>query len=327
MDDLRAPAKPSLAHSLRARARRAEIALGKAQLLGLQHALIRAARVIPRRVTTPVGEVAVLARLRPDDPAPLVFVHGFGGDKETWLLLALRLRRDRSLVLIDLPGHGGSAAIHGPAATPGGYASAVAAVLDELRLSRVVLIGNSLGGGVALRVARDAVDRIAAMVLVASVAPSSARSDTVTAWRRGDNPLIPGDTEEDHRAFIRLVTEKPPRVPRPIFRYVAARRAGAEARLAHLFAGYVDAPPEAAVPEDLDALPMPTLVLHGACDRVVPTTTAEELTRGLPRARLHVLPGIGHAPQLEDARGTARLIEGFLGEQGLAPGPIGGARR
>ncbi len=303
----------------RAHARRAELRLGRAQLMALQRSLALAAGVRPRVVTTRFGDVATLVRHRRDDTAPVVCVHGFGGDKETWLLMALRLARRRSVVMLDLLGHGGSAEVVGREASPGRYAAAIAAALDELGISRAVLVGNSLGGGVALRLAHDAPARVAALVLVASVAPSSAHSETVAAWRRGDNPLIPGDTEADHRAFIRLVTERPPPVPRAILRYVASRRAGADTRLAGLFAGFVDATGGDAVPAMLGDIAAPTLIVHGACDRVIPRSTADELAAGLPRARLEVLDGIGHAPQLETPALTARLVEDFLASHGLTP--------
>lgn len=313
------PAPSSTPTGWHARARRAELHLGRIQLLALQRSLAAAAGVRPQLVSTPFGNVAALVRTRPGDAAPIVGIHGFGGDKETWLLMALRLARRRSVVLLDLLGHGGSADVAGAAATPRRYADAIAAALDQLAVPRAVLVGNSLGGGVALRLAHDQPARVAALALVASVAPSSAASETVAAWRRGDNPLIPGDTEDDHRAFIRLVTERPPPVPRAILRYVASRRAGADARLAGLFGGFVDASAADGVPAPLDRIAVPTLIVHGACDRVIPRSAADELAAGLPRAQLEVMAGIGHAPQLEAPGAMARLLEQFLAVHGLAP--------
>ncbi|MEZ4368101.1 MAG: alpha/beta fold hydrolase [Kofleriaceae bacterium] len=310
---------PTLAGRARAAARRAELTFGRVQLELLQRGLAAAAGLSPLTIETSIGPIAAAVRSRPGDPAPLVCVHGFGGDKETWLLLAPRLARGRGLVLLDLPGHGASASIAGPDATPGRYAAVVGEVLDYLGLARVVMVGNSLGGGVSLRLAADQPDRIAALVLIASIGPHSAASATVTAWRDGDNPLIPDDSEAAAEAFLRLVTERPPRVPRAILRYVASRRAGADVRLRPLFDGFATATGRAAVPTALGAVRAPALVMHGACDRVVPTTTAEELATELPNAELRVLAGVGHAPQLEAPGPTARAMATFLAAHDLVP--------
>lgn len=296
--------------------RRAELALGRVQLDLLQRALARAAGLTPGVVPTSAGPIAVATRLRPDGPTPLVCVHGFGGDKETWLLLAPRVARRRGLVLIDLPGHGASAPIVGAEATPRRYAEVLAEVLAQLAIPRAVVVGNSLGGGVALHRAATAPDAVAGLVLVASVGPQSARSAQVKAWNAGPNPLIPGDDEAEAEAFLRLVTEKPPRVPRAILRYVASRRAGADARLRPLFAGYVQADGADGVPT-LDRIRAPALIVHGERDRVVPVDTGRDLAAGLARARLHVMPAIGHAPQLEAPAATARAIAAFLREHAL----------
>ena len=288
---------------------RLELAIGRAELAVLERSLAAAAGL--RRKTITAGDDALAVLARGGGEPPLVMVHGFGGDKETWLLLAPLLRRGRRLVLIDLPGHGRSSSI-ADAATPRRHATAVRSVLDSLGIERAVLVGNSLGGGVALRLATDEPARVAALVLVASTGPWSHNTDEAKSWEESDNPLIPAASDEAVRAFVGRVTEKPPAVPQAVVRYVTARRAAQSAQLRRLFSDFIRATGPEAIPEDLGSIRQPALIIHGERDRVIGVESAHRLARRLPAAVLHVLPGVGHVPQLEAPARVAKLVDRFV---------------
>jgi abhydrolase domain-containing protein 6 len=289
---------------------RLELTAGRYQMRALERTMALAAGLRPRTIAVGALDLAVLERQRAG--VPVVLVHGFGGDKETWLLMAPRVR-GCPMVLLDLPGHGASTVVGRAEASPAAMGRTVVAALDVLGLDRVHLCGNSMGGGIALWVARHQPARIASLMLVASVAPELAESELTRALARGENLLIPGTQDAD--SFIKLVTEKPPRVPRAIKRYVAARRAAARPVLEELFRGWAFAPPEAGLPPDLEAIEQPTLIIHGARDRIIHPDTARKVARRLPHARLEVLEGIGHVPQLEAPGDVARLLRRHLQEQ------------
>ncbi len=286
---------------------RLELAVGSYQMRALQGAMCLAAGLRARRLHVDAVELAVLERARRG--IPVVLIHGFGGDKETWLLMAPHLR-GCPLVLLDLPGHGASTVVGRDRASPAAMGKTVVAALDQLGHDRVHLCGNSMGGGIALWIARHHPDRVASLTLVASVAPELAESELTRALARGENLLIPGTEDPDR--FIKLVTEKPPRVPRAITRYVAARRAAARPVLEELFAGWAFAAPEHGLPADLEAIGHSTLIIHGSKDRIIHPDTARKVVTRLPRARLEVLDGIGHVPQLEAPRRVAELVHRHL---------------
>lgn len=290
--------------------KRVELTVGRYQMRTLEVGMALAAGLRPRRITVGDVELAVLERRRPG--VPVVLVHGFGGDKETWLLMAPRLR-GCPLYLLDLPGHGASSLVGRDRASPAAMGKAVLGALDALGLDRVHLCGNSMGGGIALWVARHQPARIASLALVASVAPELAESELTRALARGENLLIPGTEDADR--FVKLVTEKPPRVPQAIKRYVAARRAAARPVLEELFRGWAFAPPDDGLPADLEAIGQPTIIIHGAKDRIIHPDTARKVVGRLPRARLELLDGIGHVPQLEAPGRVARLLHRHLEEQ------------
>jgi pimeloyl-ACP methyl ester carboxylesterase len=290
---------------------RFELALGRAQLAVLERALAASAGLRRRTIETGPDRIATLVRVGDRDLVPAVLIHGFGGDKETWLMLAPLLKRRRGLVIVDLPGHGRSSDI-ADAATPRRHGAAVTGVMDALGIGRAVLIGNSLGGGIALRIAANAPERVAALALIDSTTPWSHETDEAQSWAESDNPLIPGGGERATKAFMERVAEKQPAVPQAVIRYVAARRAAAGPRLRRLFSDFIRARGAEAIPAELESIRTPALLIHGERDRVIGVASSHRLARHLPASALHVLPGVGHVPQLETPGRVARLIERFV---------------
>ncbi len=289
---------------------RAELALGKLELRALQRGMMAAAGL--RAGSQRVADLELATYERRREGMPVVMIHGFGGDKETWLLMAPFVRR-RPLLVIDLPGHGASTIVGRDRATPQAMGEAIVGVLDARGIRTAHLCGNSMGGGIALWIARNHPRRVASLCLVASVAPELAESELTRALARGENLLIPGPGDgDDADRFVRLVTEKPPRVPRAVQRYVAARRAAARHVLEELFRGWVEATPASGLPPDLEAITQPTLIVHGAKDRIIHPDTARKVHARLPHSRLEILDGIGHVPQLEAPAAVARFVDAHL---------------
>lgn len=282
-----------------------EVALGGVQLRAMYRALIVAAGVRADRTGDGVAYYA-----RPGKRGvPLACIHGFGGDKETWLLMTALLPRARGAVLIDLPGHGRSDDVPEERASIRDHAEAVLRTLDRVGIERAVICGNSMGGGVALRLATSWPDRVAGLVLVASVGRDVHDGGARTWIAEGVNPLIP--REEDVDRFMDIVLERPPPVGRAVIRHVITQRARRADALAKIFRGFVLNDGDAGVPRALAGIDRPALVVHGEQDRVIGKRVAEDLVRALPRAELVVMRGVGHAPQLEAPRHTARLVEAF----------------
>ncbi len=280
-----------------------EVVIGGVQMRAMERAIALAAGV-RARVADGVAYYA-----RPGKRGvPVVGIHGFGGDKETWLMMAALLPRRRGTVLIDLPGHGRSAQVAESDATIRKHAEAVLRVLDREGIDRAVICGNSMGGGVALRLAASWPGRVAGLVLVASIG-RDVHEGGATKWLTGDNPLIP--REQDIERFMELVLERPPPVGRAVIRHVITQRARRADTLHRLFRGFILNAGDAGVPRELAGIAHRALVIHGEQDRIISKRVAEDLVMALPRAELVVMRGVGHAPQLEAPRHTARLVEQF----------------
>jgi pimeloyl-ACP methyl ester carboxylesterase len=118
----------------------------------------------PSRVTGPAGALAVNDGGRGD--LPIVFVHSLAGNSTHWSKQLEHLRPTRRAVTLDLRGHGRSERPKNGDYTIAGMAGDVAAVADTLGLEKFVLVGHSMGGGVALTYAGAHPDRVAGLVLV-----------------------------------------------------------------------------------------------------------------------------------------------------------------
>ena len=284
---------------------RAEVHLGGLQMRAMERAIQVVANIRADRTPDGISYYARPGR----HGLPFVGVHGFGGDKETWLMMAALMTRSRGLALVDLPGHGRSAEVEESQAAIRHHAEAVLRVMDRVGFERVVVCGNSMGGGVALRLATSWPDRVAGIVLVASIG-RDIHSGGAQQWIDGPNPLIP--SEDDIEPFMQLVLERPLAVPKSVIRYVVTQRTRRAPLLRRLFRGFVLAAGDAGVPAELAGVTCPALVIHGEQDRIIDKRTAIDLVESLPRAELVVMRGVGHAPQLEAPRHTAKLVEAFI---------------
>jgi pimeloyl-ACP methyl ester carboxylesterase len=243
---------------------------------------------------------------------PLVLVHGFASDKESWLFLAGALERGRSLVIPDLPGYGEAGAIPPERASAGSQAAVLAALLDALGHARADIAGTSMGGAIALRFAHDYPARTRSLTLIGSIGPVVEKSAVARALERGENPLVVAGVQ-DFARLMSLVCERPPPIPRPLRRHLARDRSRRREALLGIFRAWQQA--EAAntlTPAALGDIRAPALVLHGARDRVVDPSTSKALARHLPGADLRILEGVGHAPPIEAPRTVARHMQAFF---------------
>jgi abhydrolase domain-containing protein 6 len=239
-------------------------------------------------------------------------VHGFGADKEGWLLMAGALRLSgHSLLIPDLPGFGAAGPIPPERAAAKWQARVLAGLLDRLGYSRAHFVGNSMGGGISLRFAADYPARATSLTLVGSVGPLVQKSELNLALDRGENPLLLEGIDDLERLFA-FVLVKPPKLWRAIRAFLAEDRFARRDVQAALFRGWIDPDAGEGIPVDLEALRVPTLVIHGARDRLIHPSTGEALAARIPGARLEMLAEIGHGPQLEAPRRVAKLVADFV---------------
>ena len=237
---------------------------------------------------------------------PVLLVHGFGADLNTWMFTQPALAATRRVVALDLPGHGGSAKDVG-AGDSEGLADAVEGALGALGIERVHLAGHSMGGAVAALAALRRPGRVASLTLIASAGlgpeiNASFIDGFVRASRRREATEALGLLVDDPALVSRTMVED-------VLRY--KRLDGVSAALAKIAeAWFAGGRQSLDLTGRIAMLAMPVQLVWGRNDRVIPVAHAEALAGRLP---VHILDAAGHLPHMEKAAEVNRLIGQFIG--------------
>ena len=316
--------------------------------------LSRSERLTPPWPARNVLLDGVLAHVR-DTPArtpgaePAVYVHGLGGSSLNWTDLADLLADRVDGQAIDLPGFGRSD-------PTGRYSVAALAAwlirwIEHADRGPVHLMGNSLGGAVAVRAAGTRPDLVRTLTLISPAMPFL---DPRRSFHGRMLPLLMLPNA-DRLAARRLAMIDPADLARMVIascfadprRFPEQRFAEAieEARLRYTVPWYADAyirslrglvssflraylPGEGSMWRAAARIAAPTLVIGGRQDRLVDIRVAPQVARVIPDSRLLILEGVGHVAQMELPRAVARAFLGMLGEirnAGMASYRIDGA--
>jgi pimeloyl-ACP methyl ester carboxylesterase len=241
-----------------------------------------------------------------------VYLHGVLASSASWKHVLASAAAGRTAIAVDFPGFGCSDRPWPFDHTVAGEAAALLAFLDARRIERAVLIGNSLGGSVAMVIAAERPERVAALVLVAPATPNAPIPWTLRALRTpvlgeialacATRPFVAFGLR--HRLFARAsrVTDDaiddawfPLTIPGTRRAALAAIRSdprrylGLEARI-HV----------------------PTLIVWGREDRLLPSRAAESVASRIAGSRLVILPEAGHLPQREVPEAFSSAVAGFL---------------
>jgi len=261
-----------------------------------------------------------------DTGTPVVLLHGGGPGASAWSnfganipVLAERFRT----IALDQPGFGRSVTgtIEGHYFTHA--ADALAGLLDELGIERVHLVGNSLGGGTAVRFALRHPGRSERLVLMGPGGLSLnvfSPDPTEGVKRLMEFPAPPGPTRAKLTAFLRTLVFDPKLVTDDLVeeRFQAASDPAALRAMASMGASFRDPAlfEEGLLWREAYRLTNEVLLVWGREDRVNPLDGALVALKLIRRARLHVFGGCGHWAQLERFDEFNRLVMDFLGGHG-----------
>jgi pimeloyl-ACP methyl ester carboxylesterase len=263
-------------------------------------------------------------RVRVDgDPAapPLVLLHGVGRSLEDWSPVVVDLASDHRVISLDMPGFGFSDRRREPASLAS-LALGVLETLDRLGERRPVnLLGNSLGGAVALQIQATAGERVASLALAD---PAGFGSQAALMLRLISVPGLGHLITARTTAFGAKMTERSihadPAVVTP-------------ERIEHALAIAKRPDPGDVTRESISSLatirgvraewrralfaaiaqhPRPTLVMWGAKDRLLPPKHLDAVPRLIPHARIHTFAEVGHMPQIERPAAYVKVVRDFL---------------
>jgi 3-oxoadipate enol-lactonase len=237
---------------------------------------------------------------------PLVLFHSLLSDRASFDRVVPKLSEAFRVIVPELPGFGQSAPVSGGLAA---VADRMAeAVKDAASGANALVLGNGYGGFVALQMAIDYPEVAAKLVLAdcgaafsepgrqafrnmaAACRAKGLSAITDVAMRR----LFAADFQQQNPDLMRDRREAFLRTDAGVFQEACEALAGLDLR------------------SELSQVKVPVLVLVGEHDEATPPPMSYELTAGLPNARIRVLPGCAHVPQLQSPERFLNAIEGFL---------------
>jgi pimeloyl-ACP methyl ester carboxylesterase len=253
------------------------------------------------------------------DASPLILLHGTGASLHTWEGWVDVLKKTRRVITFDLPGFGLTGPFAGSYAPDDyrgdTYARFVLDVLDALKVPRAVIGGNSLGGEVAWRAVTLAPQRFERLILVDASGYAFTPGSVPLGFRLAALPGI--NKIAEHLlpravivASLRDVYGDASKVTEPLVdRYFELalregnRRALAQ-RLRQLESG--------AHADRIKTLALPTLILWGGRDRLIPPSNGQRFAADIRGAQLIQFDDLGHVPQEEDPARTVQAVVAFL---------------
>ncbi len=249
------------------------------------------------------------------DELPIVLVHGTSASLHTWERWAAALRSTRRIITFDLPGFG----LTGPNASGDyrgdTYARFVLSLMDQLKVQRFVIGGNSLGGEVAWRTASLAPERVAKLILVDAAGPPFEPQSVPIGFLLARVPVINQVMEwvlprSMVLASVRDVYGHPERVtPELVDRYYELTlREGNRRALVQRFSQMKNGEDA----ERIKTLKLPTLILWGGQDRLIPPGIAKVFERDIAGSQLVFFGDLGHVPHEEDPARTLVPVQAFL---------------
>ena len=251
----------------------------------------------------------------------IVLVHGFSASTADWAAWAARLGDRYHIIALDLPGHGLTRAPVGYVSSSAAQVEVVDALATALGLKSFVIGGNSMGGGVAWRYALAHGDRLNGLILIDAAGwprrgggkndalifkllanpiarPIIKNLDNSALTKQGleaafiDKSLVTPDLVRRYTDFSRAPGHRDILIARPDFDY--------------------------ATPQALATIKVPTLILFGADDRLIPSGDALRFGAAIPGATVIVYPSVGHVPMEQIPDKSAADVRAWLTTHGVS---------
>lgn len=254
-----------------------------------------------------------------DTAETIVLLHGTSASLHTWQGWTEALSAEYCVVSMDLPGFG----LTGPFVnktteyTSANYASFVIEVLDKLNLDKVILAGNSLGGKIAWRMAALYPERVSKLILVNAVGYPATPKSIPIGFRLASYPalkpilrnILPRNVV---KKSIKSVYADDSQVDEMLVDryYDLSLRAGNRSALSDRLREFDNVEDQAQIKQ----LALPTLIMWGAKDDLIPVENAELFHQDIPNSQLQIFDNLGHVPHEEDPVTSVAVVKAFLAQ-------------
>jgi pimeloyl-ACP methyl ester carboxylesterase len=246
------------------------------------------------------------------NPIPILFLHGFGSSLQTWDNWSEDLSKEYRVISVDLPGFGLTGEDPSGIYTDQRSVEVLEAFLKELKIAKVVLVGNSMGGKFAWQFAARYPDQVAKLVLIS---PDGYASPGIEYGKKPDIPTI----AELYRyffskTFLSMNLEPAYANPKTLNNDLVNRYY--DLMLAPGVRGAILSRMQQTVLQDpvpsLASIQVPTLLIWGEKDAFIPIRNSNDYLKVMPNAKRVSLPNIGHLPQEEQPSIGLQVLKDFL---------------
>lgn len=268
-----------------------------------------------------IGEREMTYRTLGSGPA-VILIHGVAGSSETWEPILPELAARARPIAVDLPGHGGSTNPGGDFSL-GAHAACIRDLMIALDIERATLVGHSFGGGVAMQTAYQFPERCERLVLVDSggLGPEVAGFMRALSLPGAELALTLGCSERVVRVgnavarALKRVGLRPTPSTEAVARGMASLTTpSARASMLSTLRSVVGFAGQRVSATDRLRLAafLPTLIVWGARDRIIPVAHARAAHEAIPGSVLEVIDDAGHFPHLDDPRAVVDALMRFL---------------
>ncbi len=249
---------------------------------------------------------------------PVILIHGLGGSTIVWQRNVEFLAERYSVYAIDMPGHGYS---ENPSLGYGLDAAVkyLTAFMDALKIPKTAVVGNSAGGLAAINLVLKHPERVSKLAIVDA---AGIGKDLVGFLRLisipGAGEFFAKPSVGNARALLRAIFYDPSNIPPGMAEEMAKVRRLPGRKLAllkylRLGANVFGQKPNVIQYQELHKISVPTLVLWGKNDLLIPVAHAEKAAKAILRSRLQIFDDCGHWPQMEKSEEFNTLLRDFLG--------------
>ena len=269
-----------------------------------------------RRVALPGADVNYVEI---GEGEPILFVHGISGSWQNWLENLPHFGRSRRAIALDLPGFGASPMPSWEIDMPA-YGRLIHDFCEKLGVEGATVVGNSMGGFIAVEAVTAGPPRFDRLVLVSAAGivntwnPEERAVATAWAWQTfGPHFADRGRWIVTHPRARRLVFGPFVRYPNRLRADLLFEQITSGLERADGFRDALHAAIRHDIRERLGEIEIPTMIVCGQHDRVIPMAAALSYHRRIPHSRLEIFERTGHVPQLERPLRFNALLEEFLG--------------
>jgi pimeloyl-ACP methyl ester carboxylesterase len=272
----------------------------------------------------------------PKDGPTLVCVHGLGGSHLNWMAIAPSLAAHARVLALDLVGHGNTP-IGSRSADIDGHRRMLGGFLRTVADGPVILVGNSMGGLVATLQAMEEPDSVSGLILIDPALPSSrwgwTHPRSIAGFLLGATPGLGESFLNQRRKYL-----SPERAAHRVLDVCCVDRSRIPPDLVAAQIGFLQGADRVALDgaylssarslsqyflrprafaQRLRSVEQPTLLLHGAADRLVPLAASRQVSWAKPAWTLEVAADVGHIPMMEAPVWTLERITGWLDSGGF----------